>query len=160
MEKPLVDNNYLLRKYPGKGGWTYAVIPEIAKDLRSKFGWVRVKGTIDSYAIKNYCLMPMGNGNMFLPVKTSIRKIIKKQEGDSVQVILYPDNDPLEIPEDLQVCLNDNPEAQQIFDRYKEGEQKLFVNWIIEAKTMDTKVKRITVTLNKISRGMKFYDRE
>ena len=29
--KPLVDKEYLLEKYPGKGGWTYARIPEIAQ---------------------------------------------------------------------------------------------------------------------------------
>jgi uncharacterized protein YdeI (YjbR/CyaY-like superfamily) len=27
-EKPLVNKKYLLEKYPGKGGWTYAAIPE------------------------------------------------------------------------------------------------------------------------------------
>lgn len=29
MEKPLVDKDYLLQKFEGKGGWTYAEIPEI-----------------------------------------------------------------------------------------------------------------------------------
>jgi len=28
-EKPLVNRKYLLEKYPGKGGWTYAAIPEV-----------------------------------------------------------------------------------------------------------------------------------
>ena len=27
-EKPVVNKKYLLEKFPGKGGWTYAVIPE------------------------------------------------------------------------------------------------------------------------------------
>jgi hypothetical protein len=27
MEKPLVNKEYLLEKFPGKGGWTYAAIP-------------------------------------------------------------------------------------------------------------------------------------
>ena len=26
-EEPLVDKEYLLEKFPGKGGWTYALIP-------------------------------------------------------------------------------------------------------------------------------------
>ena len=30
--KPLVNREYLLEKFPGKGGWTYALIPEILQD--------------------------------------------------------------------------------------------------------------------------------
>ncbi len=91
-EKPLVNNQYLLEKYPGKGGWTYAVIPEIPQDKHTPFGWVKVKGLFDSYEIKNYKLMPMGNGKLFLPVKASIRKIIGKKEGDKVYIVLFADN--------------------------------------------------------------------
>ena len=78
-EKPLVDREYLLEKFPGKGGWTYAQIPEILQNKQSAFGWVRVRGTIDNFEIKNYNLMPMGNGKLFLPVKAEIRKKIKKR---------------------------------------------------------------------------------
>jgi hypothetical protein len=28
VEKPLTDKEYLLEKFPGKGGWTFARIPE------------------------------------------------------------------------------------------------------------------------------------
>lgn len=45
--KPLVNKKYLLEKYPGKGGWTYAVIPEVLQNKKAPFGWVKVKGTID-----------------------------------------------------------------------------------------------------------------
>lgn len=31
-EESLVDKEYLLEKFPGKGGWTYALIPEILQD--------------------------------------------------------------------------------------------------------------------------------
>ena len=62
-EKPLVNQDYLLQKFPGKGGWTYAEIPEVLQDKHAPFGWVKVKGSIDGYQFKNYRLMPMGNGN-------------------------------------------------------------------------------------------------
>ena len=86
--KPLVNKKYLLEKYPGKGGWTYARIPEILQDKNTPFGWVKVMGSIDGYEIKNYHLMPMGNGQLFLPVKAAIRKKIGKETGDWVQVVL------------------------------------------------------------------------
>lgn len=50
--KPLVDKEYKLEKFPGKGGWTYARIPEVMQDKYKRFGWVRVRGTIDGYEIK------------------------------------------------------------------------------------------------------------
>lgn len=74
-EKPIVNNKYLLEKYPGKGGWTYAAIPEVLQDKHSPFGWVKVKGHIDDFEIKNYKLMPMGNGHLFYLLRqTSERK--------------------------------------------------------------------------------------
>jgi hypothetical protein len=50
-EKPLVDKEYLLDRFPGKYGWTYAEIPEILPDKNSLFNWVLVKGSIDGYFI-------------------------------------------------------------------------------------------------------------
>ena len=160
MEIPLVDKKYLLEKYPGKGGWTYAQIPEILQDKHSPFGWVKVKGSIDNHEFKNYRLMPMGNGKLFLPVKAEIRKKIGKKEGDWVNVILFADNTPTEIPEELLLCLLEDPTANQTFLSYSDGEQKAYVDWIYSVKTDETKVERIAKTLNRLTKGQKFYDKE
>jgi Domain of unknown function (DUF1905)/Bacteriocin-protection, YdeI or OmpD-Associated len=151
-EKPLVNKKYLLQKYPGKGGWTYAAIPEILQDRHSPFGWVEVKGYIDGYEIKNYKLMPMGNGKLFLPVKADIRKKIGKKEGDWINVIIFSDNEPTEIPEEFLLCLKDDPVAYKTFLSYTDGQQKEFIDWIYSAKTENTKVERITETLRKLAK--------
>ena len=158
MEKPLVNNSYLLERFQAKGGWTYAKIPEILQDKHSPFGWVRVRGTIDNVEIKNYHLMPLGNGNLFLPVKAEIRKKIGKKEGDYVHVILYPDNLPTEIPEELQLCLLDEPVAYKTFLSYTNGEQKAFVEWIYSAKKEETKIERITKTIFMLQKRQKLTD--
>jgi hypothetical protein len=160
MEKPLVNKEYLLEKFTGKGGWTYASIPEVLKNRHSPFGWVKVKGSIDNYEFRNYRLMPMGNGSLFLPVKAAIRKLIGKKEGDWVKVILYADNAPTEIPEELQLCLKDEPEIYKTFLSYSDGEQKAFIEWIYSAKTEETKVDRIARTLNKLAKRQKFNDKD
>lgn len=156
LEKPIADNNYLLQKYPGKGGWTYASIPEIPQDRKAHFGWVKVKGSIDDYSFKNYRLMPMGNGSLFLPVKASVRKQIKKQAGDWVRVILFKDDDPLEIPEDVLICFKDEPLALKIFSSYTESEQKAFIDWINATKKESTRIERIAKTINTVLKGLKF----
>lgn len=158
--KPLVDNKYLLEKFHGKGGWTFARIPEIPQDKHTHFGWVKVRGTIDSFEIRKYHLMPMGNGNLFLPVKAEIRKKIKKNEGDYVHVILYPDNEPLDIPEEMLLCLNEEPKALTFFKSLTESEQKFYIQWIYSAKKEETKINRLAKTINRLLEGKKFYDKE
>ena len=155
----MVNKKYLLQKFHGKGGWTYAEIPEVLKGKHAHFGWVKVRGSIDTYEFRNYRLMPMGNGSLFLPVKASIRKIIGKEEGDWVKVVLYADNSPTEIPEELLLCLMDDPAAHQTFLEYTDGEQKTFIEWIYLAKTDETKVERIAKTLNKLANRQKFTDK-
>jgi len=156
---PLVDQEFLLEKFPGKGGWTYARIPQVMQNPDNPFGWVKVKGWVDSYELKNYKLMPWGEGKLFLPVKSEIRKKIGKQAGDYVRVILFADDTPLEIPEEFMDCLKDNPTALKYFLTFSEGEQKAFIDWIFSAKTDETKVDRIARSLERIEKGKKFADK-
>jgi Uncharacterized protein conserved in bacteria len=156
MEKPLVDKKYLLEKFPCKGGWVYTIIPEIPQDKHSHFSWVKVKGSIDGYEINKYHLMPSGEGTLMLSVKAEIRKKIKKQEGDYVHIILYPDNEPLEIPEELLLCLQDDTKALKFFNSLNENEQHNYIKWIYSAKTEETKVERIAKALDKLSKREKF----
>lgn len=157
--EPLVDKDYLLEKFKGKGGWTYAAIPEILQAKNTPFGWVRVKGSIDGYEIKNYRLMPMGNGKLFFAVKTEIRKKIAKKEGDWIRIILYADDAPTEISEELIACLMEVPKAYEAFLSYSDGEQKAFIDWIYTAKTDETKVKRIVETIDKVLKSKKVTDK-
>lgn len=159
-EKPLVDRPYLLEKFPGKGGWTYAQIPEILPSKHAHFGCVRVRETIDSYEISNYNLMPMGNGKLFLPIKAEIRKKINKRAGDYVRVTLFADNLPTEIPEELKLCLSDEPKALESFSTYTNGDQKAFLDWIYSAKTEETKIDRIARSIDKIVKGQKLTDKK
>lgn len=123
MDEKLVDKEYLLEKLPGKYGWTYTIIPEIRPDPNAPFNWVKVRGTIDSYQIKGYRLMPSGDvmpsgkGGLFLAVNAEIRKKIQKQAGDYVHIVLYPDNEPIEIPKEFLLCLQDDIVALQFLIR-------------------------------------------
>lgn len=150
-EISLVDKKYLLEKFQRKGGWTFARIPEIMQNSNTPFGWVRVRGTIDDFEISNYNLQPMGNGNLFLPVKAEIRKKISKKEGDFVHITLFADNLPTEIPEELKLCLMDEPNAYETFLTYTTAEQKTYIQWIYSAKTDTIKVDRIAKTIDKIA---------
>lgn len=158
MEKPLVDKEYLVKKFEGKGGWTYTEIPEILQDKHAPFGWVQVRGTVDGYPLKQYKLMPMGNGKLFLPLKAEMRKAIKKGEGDAVHIVLYADDSPVEVPDEFLVCLVDAPRAHQFFETLSDSNKKYYIDWIMEAKRLETKVNRIARAIERLENGHKMYD--
>lgn len=151
--KPLVDKKYLLERIPGKYGWTYAAIPEILQSKNNPFGWVRVKGSIDGYEINAYHLMPMGNGQLFLPVKTAIRKKIGKQKGDWVHVILFPDDAPFETPQELLDCLQEDQTALDNFLKLTDAARKAEIEFIYSAKREETKIARIALLMNKLTKS-------
>jgi hypothetical protein len=152
-DNPIVNKKVKLEKFDGKGGWTFARLPEVKPDKKAWFNWVRVRGFIDDYEIKAYHLMPMGNGQLFLPVKSAIRKKIKKDAGDTISVRLYFDNDPVEIPPALLECLRDDPDAHSHFFKLTESEKKQAIDWIYSAKKEETRDSRIVVLLNLLSQG-------
>ena len=143
----------ILEKWPGKGGWTFARVPEIPPDKKAPFGWVKVKGRIDSFELKQYRLMPMGDGTLFLPVRAEIRKKIGKKAGDFVHVELSLDNDPVEIPEELALCLMEDPAAKRVFLKLPDGAQQNYIKWIYSTKTEAGRVERIAKVLNELVAG-------
>jgi hypothetical protein len=149
MDPPLVDRDYLLKKFPGKGGWTYAEIPEIPPDEHAHFSWVRVKGSIDGVLLKGYHLMPSGKGTLFLPVKAATRKKIGKEAGDSVRVILYADPVSEEIPQALAECLEDQPELKEKFYReFPEARRKEIYRNIHASRNEAEQLLRLSDLLN------------
>lgn len=155
-EKYLVDGSYLLEKFPGKGGWTYARIPEISQNPMNPFGWVKVKGEIDDYPLIHYKLMPMGEGKLFLPVKADIRKKIRKQAGDYVHIQLALDESILEIPDEINSCFETEEEiVKQTFTSLTEGQRKTYLDWIYNAKTDETKINRILAMMDELRKMTK-----
>ena len=144
----LLKTKLLLEKFPGKGGWTYAQLDEIKPSKDTPFGWVRVKGRIDDFCFSNYRIMPMGNGKLFLPVNAKVRKQIKKEAGDYIEVELYKDDTPTEIPEELLFCLKEDMDAFKAFQKKSDGQKKALIDWIYDAKTDETKINRIAKMMN------------
>ncbi|AXT59157.1 DUF1905 domain-containing protein [Aquimarina sp. AD10] len=159
-EKPLVNFEYILQKFPGKGGWTYVEIPEVFQNKNNPFGWVKVKGSIDDFELNQYKLMPMGNGKLFLPVKAEIRKKIKKEKGDYVKVILYTDDSSLKIPQEIIECFKNEPKiTYTTFLSFTEGQKKSYLDWIYQAKSDETKANRILTMMDRLQKGLRLHDK-
>ena len=75
-----------------------------------------------------------------------------------MNVVLYVDLTPTQIPQEFLNCLIEDQTAYQTFLSYTDGQKKEFIDWIYAAKTDETKVDRIAKTLNKLIRQERLRD--
>ncbi|GAB3772177.1 hypothetical protein GCM10028818_12070 [Spirosoma horti] len=156
----------ILQKFDAKGektGWTYIDIPlditeAIKPGQKTSF---RVKGTLDNYPISLVALLPMGRsgdveGGFIMPINATMRRGIRKEAGATVRVDLEVDDSPMPISADLLACLDDDPAAQAHFQTLSRGHQTYFSNWIDDAKTTETKTKRLTQAVMGLAMGLNF----
>ena len=137
-----------------KTGWTYVEVPaDLAEQLkpgnRKEF---KVKGKLDKHHIKRVSLFPMGGGGFILVLNAAIRKAIGKKQGAMVKVELMPDNSPFIFNADFLACLEDEPAAAEFFRSLPGSHQRYFSKWIDDAKTIETKAKRIARAINALAR--------
>ena len=146
---PLIIGSYLLERFEAKGGWTYISLPEILQTNAWRAGGIKVKGQIDGCPIPQARLMRTAD-LVFLPVTAAIRRQINKRAGDRIELVLYKDESPLEIPAEILSCLDDEPKAKSYFMRLTEGYQREYINWINAAKRPETKAGRIIKMIGKL----------
>ena len=59
----------------------------------------------------------------------------------------------LEMPADFAAALKKNKNAQTVFDSFPPGKRKDYIEWITEAKTEATKLKRIATAVEWVAEG-------
>jgi len=64
-------------------------------------------------------------------------------------------NKVVEVPEDLQQVLKENPECELFFTNLAYTHRKEYVNWITSAKREETRNKRIVGTIERLKKGNK-----
>jgi hypothetical protein len=150
-EQPIAKGRFLLNKFEGKGGWTYAELPDVQPASNVPFGWVTVKGTIDGQVFKQHKLMPMGGGRLFFSVNAALCKKIKKKAGDVVELVVYMDKSSWSLPEEIRSCFELEPkETYRAFLTLTEGEQRSYIKWILEAKRLETRALRIVKMMEEL----------
>ena len=153
----MIDFTATLNQFADQGektGWTYIEIPaDLAQQLKpgTKKSF-RVKGKLDNYKISGVALLPMGNGSFILAVNATIRKGIGKKKGAMVKVKLEVDKKEFQFNKDFMECLADEPAAVEFFQTLAGSHQRYFSKWIDDAKTVETKTKRIAWAVTALSK--------
>ncbi|MFF5382375.1 YdeI/OmpD-associated family protein [Pedobacter suwonensis] len=142
-----------------KTGWSYVFIPAalangIKPNCKKSF---RVKGKIDQLEINGMAVLPMGEGDFIIALKSDVRKKLKKEAGAVVELSLEEDKDfKIEMPEDLEICLSEEAHLIQNFLKQPQSHQNYYINWINQAKTEATRTKRIVMTVKAMDKGQDF----
>ncbi|OOQ60067.1 YdeI/OmpD-associated family protein [Mucilaginibacter pedocola] len=158
----MVDFNTIILQfgeYGDKTGWTYVEIPaDISAELKpNDKRSFRVRGFLDELPVAGMSLLPMGDGKHMLALRQEIRKALHKSKGAVLRVRLEFDVDfKLEIPDDLQECLDFEPEAADYLNSITKSHRGYFIKWINDAKTEETRANRIVSTVNAARRGMDY----
>lgn len=150
----MVKLECVIERFEEKGektGWSYIFIPqatahEIKPNFKKSF---RVKGYLDNVPISGMATVPMGEGDFILALKLSLRKQLSKDEGDPIIALLEEDKDfKIVAPEDLIICLQDEQQLWENFQKLSPSHQGYFIKYITDSKTPETRFKRISMVVN------------
>jgi len=59
----------------------------------------------------------------------------------------------LEVPKELVAALNENAAAKATFEGFSNSNKKEYIDWLVEAKSEETKMKRLETTIEWLSEG-------
>ena len=149
----IVENEKLEIQYiPGNGAWTYQLIIPNTKDIKGKWGDLKVSGKIDDYQIENKNLGPLKNSDKKMSLNSEIRNFIGKSGGEFLNVTLYLVNPNLEKKNENEMifeCFKD-AEVLKIFEKLKIEEQNEIIENITSVATENQKVEKIVKFIAKL----------
>ena len=149
----IIENEKLEIQYiPGNGAWTYHLIIPNTKNIKGKWGDLKVSGKIDNYELKNKNLAPLKNSDKKMSLNSEIRNFIGKSGGEFVNVTLYLENENAEEKNENEMifeCFKD-AEVLSKFKKLKIEEQNEIIQNINSTATENQKVEKIVKFIAKL----------
>ncbi len=136
----------------GKTATGIRVPPEVVEALDSgKKPAVRV--TINGYTYRS--TVAVYGGEFLLPVSAEVRERAGVAAGDEIEVAVELDTEPrvIEVPDDLAAALAADTGAQQFFEGLSYSNKRRIVLSINDAKTAETRQRRIAKTIENLRQG-------
>jgi Bacteriocin-protection, YdeI or OmpD-Associated/Domain of unknown function (DUF1905) len=125
-----------------------AVVAALGQGKRPK-----VTVTVNGYSYPS--TVGVMGGMSLIPVSADVRARAGVAAGDEVDVDLVPDTAPrvVEVPADLAEALDRVPAARQAFDRLSHSGQQRYVLPVEQAKTPETRQRRVEKAVTELSAG-------
>jgi hypothetical protein len=124
-------------------------------DLEEAFGRARppVKVTIRGHTWRTTPGVYGGVGHVV--VNRAVKAATGVDAGDRVRVEMELDTEPraVEVPDDLRAALDRDPEVANAFDRMSFTHRREYVEWVEQAKRLETRARRVTGTIERVREG-------
>jgi hypothetical protein len=134
-------------------GWTFLALPDEASKKLPSRGMVSVEGTFASVPFAA-TLVPDGNGGHWLKVPSELRG--KASVGNVVALEIKPvevEPEP-NVPTDVREALDSSTDkARETWAAITPVARRDWIFWITSGKKAETRVKRIGVAIDKLSKG-------
>jgi uncharacterized protein YdeI (YjbR/CyaY-like superfamily) len=82
-----------------------------------------------------------------------IRRAVELNEKGAPPRAKAKPRPPARVPPDLQAALQKNKKAQTVFDGFPPSQQREYVDWIVEARQQQTRLRRLETALQWIAQG-------
>ena len=112
-----------------------------------------VRVTINGYTYRS--TVAVYGGKFFLPVSAEVRQEAGIAAGDEIEAAVELDTEPREVvvPPDFAAALDADPDARRFFDGLSYSNKRRFVLAIEDAKTPETRQRRIEKSIEKLREG-------
>ncbi len=135
--------------------WTFLKLPKDASGRLPTRSMQSVDGTFDGTPFAA-TLEPDGQGGHWLRVKPELLQAAGAKAGDVVTLEIAPvevEPEP-KVPDDLQEALSAaTPKARETWSAITPIARRDWIFWIVSGKKEETRVKRIGVAIDKLSKG-------
>lgn len=135
--------------------WLFLRLPQEASDPLPARGMVSVEGTFQGQPFA-VTLEPDGEGGHWMKVKPDLLERTGVGAGQTVALEISPakvEPEP-DVPEDLQEAFDRAiPKAIETWKSLTALARRDWIHWIVSGKKAETRVKRIGVAIDKLSKG-------
>jgi hypothetical protein len=127
---------------------------DIAEELTLKAN-TRLVGSLNGLQFRLASLSD-GAGQFYITVSKPLQKSAGLKPGQmvTVQIAVDPEPDRLDIPEEFEELLQQDPEVKAIFETLTIGYRRSILHYISGAKGVDTRIKRSLELAERMRNGM------
>lgn len=144
----------IVERFPDGFRYYYVVFPYDAAEVFGTKERIRVTGTLNGIPVDRG-LIPDGNGGHYIILGGDLRKQTGLRLGSEARFELQLHENPgePEVPEELAMAFELEPEAGEIFRQLTPGRRRSLIYYITSAKRTETREQRAGLMLQRILSG-------